>query len=310
MEAQNMSFATFSFPAEIIQHDIPNSEVSAYLDNLNRTHIAWLKTIGSNQSLMYTVYDNLAITTVEIPTPSNTERKAAPYLILDANNHPHITYFVKRDPTNSSGNTGNFAVMYAGDPEGDGSFEVSQVSTNPASPTSNLETIYDCYVNGRPSIALDGTQLIISYLADASTLTSYDNYMIFATKNGSSWSRSQEYNTDNYGVTFTSPSNDINLPYRMTPSYHNAWLDISNYNPHFNFKTGNSWTNVTVPQYSGYTNIYNTQIDYDNSNNLHFMWFSDDSSRFYHTNINGASIGPVDEIDIIGKKKTTSNLLM
>ena len=131
--------------------------------------------------------------------------------------------------------------------------------------------------------------------------------MIFATKNGSSWSRSQEYNTDNYGVTFTSPSNDINLPYRMTPSYHNAWLDISNYNPHFNFKTGNSWTNVTVPQYSGYTNIYNTQIDYDNSNNLHFMWFSDDSSRFYHTNINGASIGPVDEIDIIGKKKTTSN---
>ena len=305
--AQNMNFNTFSFNAEIVQHDIPNCEVSSYLDNQNNTHIAWIKTVGSNQYLMYSVYNNVTINTITIPTSINTERKAAPYLILDANNHPHITYFVKRDLNNSSQYTGNYAIMYAGDPEGDGSFEVNQVSTNPSSPTSNTANIFDCDVNGRPNISLDGNDILISYMSRASSLTSYDNWIIFAKKSASSWNRTQEYNIEQYGVTCPTPSNDISLPYKMTPNYHNAWLDISNYNPRFNFKNGSTWSNIALTQYSGYMNIYNTQIDYDNSNNIHFMWFSDDSSRYYHANINGSIVGTIEEYKIIGQTMTTSN---
>lgn len=302
--SQNMYFNTFSVAAEIVQHDVPNSEVSSFLDNSNNTHIAWIRSVGNNQYLMYSVYNNVTMTTVEIPTPSTTERKTGPYLILDANNHPHITYIVMRDPTNSSYNSGNYAIMYAGDPEGDGTFEISQVSTNPTSPSSNTENIFNCYVNGRPSIAMDGTNILVSYSSDNSSLTSNDHWIIFAIKNGTSWNRTQEFDSDIYGVTF---GGDISLPYRMTPNKHNVWLDISNYNPRFNVKNGSTWNNIVQTQYSGYMNIYNTQIDYDDNNNIHFMWFSADSSKFYHTNINGSSIGTVEGIEIIGKKLTAGN---
>ncbi len=305
--AQTFNFATTSFNAEIKTGDIPKCEVSSVLDFNHNTHIAWIKTIGTNQYLMYSLYNNTNVTTTQISTTSITERKSAPSIILDANSKPHIVYFIKRDPTLSGQPSGNYAIMYAGDADGDGTFEVSQVSTNSTTPSDNTDNIFNCYVNGRPNISLEGNTILVSYIADPSSLNAYNPFIIFARKNGSTWNKTQEYDISSYGVTEPLTSSDITLPMILTPDLPNVWLDLSNYNPRYNTKSGGVWTNTAISQYSGFGNISNPQIEAEGNAANFFMWFSRDSSIFYYKEITSSSIGAVRQFQIPNKKTTTSN---
>jgi hypothetical protein len=305
--AQTFNFATTSFNAEIKTGDIPKCEVSSVLDFNHNTHIAWIKTIGTNQYLMYSLYNNTNVTTTQISTTSITERKSAPSIILDANSKPHIVYFIKRDPTLSGQPSGNYAIMYAGDADGDGTFEVSQVSTNSTTPSDNTDNIFNCYVNGRPNIALEGNTILVSYMADPSSLNAYNPFIIFARKNGSTWNKTQEYDISSYGVTEPLASSDITLPMILTPDLPNVWLDLSNYNPRYNTKSGGVWTNTAISQYSGYLNISNPQIEAEGNGSNYFMWFSRDSSIFYYKEITNGSAGTIRQFQIPNKKTTTSN---
>lgn len=147
-----------------------------------------MKTVGTTQSIMYSFYDNSSITTQLIVSGQANQRLSAPSLILDNNNNPHIVYFIKRD-VNIGTNSGNYAVMYVGDANGDGNFTSSQVSTNSTNPNDNSDNIFNAYVNGRPSIAINNTssEITIFYYADASSLTSFENWIVSAKGNGTTW---------------------------------------------------------------------------------------------------------------------------
>jgi hypothetical protein len=107
-------------------------------------------------------------------------------------------------------------------------------------------------VNGRPNIALEGNTILVSYMADPSSLNAYNPFIIFARKNGSTWNKTQEYDISSYGVTEPLTSSDITLPMILTPDLPNVWLDLSNYNPRYNTKSGGVWTNTAISQYSGF----------------------------------------------------------
>jgi hypothetical protein len=289
---QDLKFSTYSLQADIAAIDAPTASLAATLDNANRTHVAWMKAVGTSTALMYTVYDNQTATTLEIPIQAATARelKAAPSIILDANQRPHVTYFVKRDRDGGLV-SGNYAVMYAGDSDGDGVFEVSQVSTNPTSPTSSVASTFDAYVNGRPSIALDAGQILIAYYGASNSATSYSYNINFARKTGSGWTRTQEMKAAN-----TSPSIDVTLPRAMTFSSHMVWIDYG-YNPHFSLKNGTNWNDVTIPNYgsTALAGSRHAQIEVDNAGTIHFIWFNQTKVRFCKTTLSGSSYTAVEE---------------
>lgn len=74
-------------------------------------------------------------------------------------------------------------------------------------------------------------------------------------KMASTWNKTQEYDISSYGVTEPLTSSDITLPMILTPDLPNVWLDLSNYNPRYNTKSGGVWTNTAISQYSGFGNI-------------------------------------------------------
>jgi|GEM_PF-1570732 len=292
----NTNFETFSFTAQIYDSQIVNAEISSCLDNNKVTHIAWIKNDGTLRYLMYSKFSPVTkqfITTqLEAGT---TEVKIAPKIITDSNNNPHIVYIMKRDPNKGISN-GNYAVIYVGDGNGDGTFDILQVSANPKDPSTSVNSLYNCYVNDRPSIMLIGSDLYVSYISESNSLNSYNKYLIFAKKNGSSWTYSQEiklesstlggtYNVD-YGISFPSKASTI---------YYGGLIDISNYSPRIVYKS-TGWNVVQIPGYSGSlgTNKHVT-IVVDNSQKYHYMWYNTDNKKFCHTTLSNNTYGKIDE---------------
>lgn len=292
---QNLNFSTVEIPANITNMDILNAEVASTLDTNNYTHIAWIDESNKVSKLKYSVYNNATVTTIEIPVPGalTNELKIAPAIVLDKNQHPHITYFVKRNRDGGI-QSGNFAVMYAGDPEGDGSFEVSQVSTNSTNPVDITKNIYNAYVNDRPRILLEGDNIVVVYLSDASDLTGYDNYFIFARKSGSSWNYSQEFNSDDNNPN--GADDGITLGIQSSGKVYFVWSDISTYNPRYAWKNGSSWVPVLIPGYNGSLGATkHTQIEVDIHDVVHYIWFSNKKKKFCHSILNESSYSTVDE---------------
>jgi hypothetical protein len=130
--AQQVVFETFSFEAIITDTQSLNAEVGSCMDNIHKTHIAWVQIVNEVPTVMYTVFDPVTkqFTTTSVDPNFNGDQKIAPYIVTDANNAPHITYLIRRDRTVSS-HVGNYAVMYASDLDKDGVFEVVQVLINP-----------------------------------------------------------------------------------------------------------------------------------------------------------------------------------
>jgi len=296
----NTIFETFSFTAEIDDSQLLNAEISSCMDQSDNTHIAWIKSVGTAHSLMYTIFDKATeqFTTVEVYTGDTIEIKIAPYIVLDDNDNPHIAYIIKRDP-GAGTKEGNYAVMYAGDSDGNGTFDILQVSTNPTDPNDGTDGIYHSYVNGRPSVVLSGTDIIVTYIAQSSSLTNWDKYIIFATQNGSSWNLSQEILTDNLGGTFP-VDRSFSFPRTMSSQMHGGFVEISNYNPRFVYKNGSVWTEVQI---SGYSNAEHIQLEVDSNGLLHYFWLDEGSTdKFCHTTITGGTYTPVEEMTFTNNK--------
>ncbi len=308
VSAQNLNFKTFDFSAEIIRHDIPNCEISAALDSENKTHIVWIKTIGTSQSLMYSVYDNTNLTTQLIVTGQANQRLAAPSLILDNNNHPHIVYITKRD-NNIGTKSGNYAIVYVGDANGDGSFTTSQVSTNSTNPNDDTDNIFNAYVNGRPNIAVNNlnNELTVFYYADASSLTSFENWIVSARGNGQTWQHQEEYSLDDLPGGEPSPSNDVNIDRRGYNTKYHGMIEIGNYNPLLVAKGSSTWAPYRLTQYGGFGNTEGLSIEVENNGNAHMFWFVEDSAKFVRANISDQGVSNIKELQIIGKKSQTSN---
>lgn len=306
--SQNMTFNTFDFNAEIVRNDIPNSEISSALDSKNHTHILWVKTVGNVQSLMYSIYDNTSLTTNSLVTGNANERIAAPSLILDANDRPHAVYFKKRD-INGGTTSGNYAVMYIGDGNGDGSFTSSQVSTNSTISTDNTDGLYNCYVNGRPSIAINNanSELTVFYYADDNTLNSFKNYIVSAKGNGTTWTHQQEYNLEDLPGGEPLASNDVNIDRRGYNSNMHGLIEIADYNPQYVMKNSGSWTSNRLTNYSGFGNVYGAQVEYDNNGNAFLLWYMNSTTTFYRAPISVSGVGNIEELAVIGQKSASSN---
>lgn len=308
VNAQNLNFRTFDFSAEIVRHDIPNCEISAALDSENKTHIVWIKTVGTTQSLMYSVYDNTSLNTQLLVTGQANQRLSAPSLILDNNDNPHFVYFTRRD-NNIGTRSGNYAVIYVGDANGDGSFTSSQVSTNSTDPNNNTENNFNAHVNGRPNIAINNAtaEITVFYYAESNSLNTFDNWIVSARGNGQTWQHQQEYNLEDLPGGEPSPSNDVNIDRRGYNTDYHGIIEIGDYNPLLVAKGSSTWAPYRLTQYGGFGNTEGMAIEVENNGNAHMFWFVEDSAKFVRANINAQGVSNIKELQIIGKKSQTSN---
>lgn len=283
----SLNFETFSFDAELKENFTPANEVASCLDGFDRTHIAWIKAeAGTTTELMYSRYDkNSGLMTVQIT--SNTGNEFFPSITVDTSGNPHITYFIERDPNNCDytfSRSGNWAVMYAGDSDGDATFEIEQVSTNLNDACDNSEDVFHTYFRSRPQISLDGSNTVfINYVSMVAPTATSNRYIILASRTGAIWNREAIFAPENNYST----SRAFALPLRMTPFKHMAWIDISNYEPSFGLEIDGTWCEGTIVGFAGIFNNDNAQIEIDDSGQVHYMWHNDDSSGFFHTTLNG-----------------------
>lgn len=297
----SLQFQTHSFPVDINKRTTPRAEVAAALDTRNRTHIAWVKdrpdVTGTITSIMYSRYADGEVTTSVVDDITTTNRyKSAPAIVTDANDNPHIVYFVIRDRDDGGTQSGNFAVMYAGDPDGDGAFELSQVSTNVEDPSANPQDIYSCYVSGRPRISMgaDGN-VYVNYMSDGIAEFGYDEYIILAHGSADGWQREQAFKPqDNYSV-----KDRFSMSLRMAPNHEMAYVDIGDYDLRFISRIGGNWVESVI---SGYAYTFGNdcpQIDLDSYGTVHYTWFHNgDVEKFCHTTISGTSYGDIRETPI------------
>lgn len=307
VNAQNLNFSTFDFSAEINGDNFPNCEITSLLDPDNNTHIVWVKTVGNFKSLMYSVYDNESVTTELLVAGNENEILAAPNLILDENENPHIVYFKRRDK-NSSIVSGNYAVMYIGDGNGDGIFTSSQVSTNSTNPTDNSSNIYNCFTNGRPSISASSSgEILVLYYSEANSSNSFENYIIGALGDGSTWTHQQLYSLDDLPGGEPLASNDIDIDRRGIFADVHGFIEIADENPMYVIYDGNNWLPYRLTSYGGFGNVTGGQIEVDENGNNYLFWHTDTSATFYKAEISTTGFGIIEEMPIIGQKSAGSN---
>jgi hypothetical protein len=269
---------TVSFDANVSQNEIPNAELASAFDGTS-THIVWLKDQTDGKSVMYSKYTPPnTIETFEAVAKVANETRSAPNIVLDGNGKPHICYIIKRDK-NKGTKSGNFAVMYAGDDDGNGVFDLSQVSSNVNNPDLDPNNVHDCFVNGRPNITTEGTTILVAYLSSLNALNSFNNEIIFARKSGATWNRTVEHRPN----PKPSSSSDISLPTPMSTPQRFIWEDIgSNYRVWLATKSS-SWSAEILQSHTNY--VRHSQLIYDNNNNIYAVWYRSDTKKFCFKNI-------------------------
>ena len=153
---------TYALDANINDTQNFNAELSSVLDNQNNTHIAWMKHDNEVPTLVYTLFSNGTFTSTDIQAYPNGSSAYAPQITLDSNGNPHIVYIITRD-NDFCCRPGNYAIMYAGDSDGDGAFEQTQISTNSDGANDLTEGTFDAWVTGRPTISLSASGIWIIF---------------------------------------------------------------------------------------------------------------------------------------------------
>lgn len=218
------------------------------------------------------------------------------FVAVDANNNPHIAWFLKRD-TNEGTASGNFAVMYAVDLDGDGSFDVSQVSTNANDPNLNEDNIFDCYVNGPPYIIFKGSDVIVSYISE-----SYPYNVILATKSGSSWNHEVGFAIDGENQI----GGNYYLPNKFNEFNQTGCILYMNETPSYVSKINGVWQSdsivgYTFNEYYGGTEDMKTVID--NNGVTHILWFyAEGDDRYCHTTLDNTNYSSVEETILLDSK--------
>lgn len=299
---------TFAFDANIAEHDPPVvSELSLAIDSKGREHIAWISDDGTSQDLFYTVVDGTTVKTVPVvQTPVAAER--SPSLVLDDQDHPHIAFFLKR-VVDGPVKSGNYAVSYAGDPEGDGTFSTTQISPNVVDPNSNAEDAQNAYVNGRPQISIAASgELLVTYLR-ASNGKNGSQYAAVVARaplaQGTGW---KLQSTPDIKATIGA-QNAFALPFRSRASEEIAWIDIGDYNPRFFSRSGASYVDTIIPGFAGTFANKHAQLANDAEGGLHVMWRhadTDTKERYLaHGLIVGTAATSIEKIPV--SKAFTSN---
>lgn len=296
-------FTSVGFPAQMNDPFTGRiTEVYSVLDEDYNTHIAWIRDDGTSRDVMYSIYDNKTVRTFVVSDDPSNEIKRYPTLVLDANKRPHLSWFVKRDDSQSCCPSGNYAVMYGGDPEGDGSFTVSQVSTNPLDPTSNTATEYtDAYVNHSPTIFLDASGSVnIAYYSDTYSSISFEQYLVIATKSGSSWNLNEALVMD--GINIYSQDYPV-LPKQTGSSIVGIALDISPDDAELFFESGGEFQRVSITNNPDH-DVKHAQTFIDKNDQQHLFYFDDNSTEqklnIYHY---GVSVGTFSFVEKIAMDK-------
>jgi hypothetical protein len=304
-EAQNLS--TVAFDAELNDSQIVNAEISSYLDEQNKTHIAWFKDTGDSRNLMYTLVNSEAgISTTMIESyPNGTP--IAPQIIVDQSGGVHIVYIVKRDE-DAGRNTGNYAIMHASSDE-NGEFSLSQVSTNPTDPEDDTESEFDAYVNGRPTITISKNNVVtIFYTTNSYSENGYDNHVAKAELNASSWDLSIQFNADDFVEGTFDIDEDFITPTHEGNTRYLATIDISDYRPQFFMDDGGTWSKTVLEEYSGVFNNSDVRLVTDNDGETYLMWMheTDDDDRFIYTKLDGESYS--EPVSVILEQNPAGNL--
>ncbi|HBQ60259.1 MAG TPA: hypothetical protein DD671_11730, partial [Balneolaceae bacterium] len=272
---------TVEFDAEVVDHILVDAELSSTIDSQQRTHIAWIShQENSDESierrLMYSVVDGENVTNKEVFYYGLDADLMAPSIILDDNERPHIVFSVQRDQNYNVSNPGNSAVYYAGDSDGNGSFEVSQVSENEDDPSQySSDNIYDATSSAsmRPQITLEGSNILIGYSANSNSETNYDDYYIFARKSGSGWDLTQEYILDDLPDFGPAGGSGMNFPSRMNSNYVHGWGDDD---PFYLTNNGSAWEVHKVDGFEGVgTANRNMTFETATDDKVHLSWHSD-----------------------------------
>lgn len=300
----SQSFTTYSMTASIYGYQTVYAEVASCMDNNHNVHIAWIKSTGTSvdMQLMYTLFNvqTKNFSTQQITISDMSQIKQSPYIITDANNNPHIVFFAKRDKAGTNA-TGNYAVIYAGDSNGDGVFEVSQVSPNPINPVTDTKSLENCWVNGRPNIYLTASGGIeVEYYGSgedgAACFQCY--HSVKATKSGSNWIRGlqwKEYTLLGCCSRYTTTSGS-SFPNAEESNDLHGFI-FSHTDPAFAYKSGNTWYMTKIVEYHS-TNYENDNIKIVKSNDgvVHYLWEYNglNNDKFCHTTITGSSYSAID----------------
>lgn len=285
-------FQTYSFDAQIGGSNIPKAEVGSFMDNDKNTHIAWIKDEGNTRSLMYTYFDcnNQTFSSQIVYQGAFDELVAAPDIVTDNNGNIHIAFFIKRD-VNVGTSDGNYAVMYSSN--NTGTWNTSQVSTNPTDPTVNSNDLYNAYVNGRPQVFIQNSVVKVGYQADANTNTAWDKYYILATNFGSNWTREQAFNLDNLTGTF-SASDAMSLAPVCSGDLYAGFIEISNYSVRF-LSESTLWSETEVGNYAATFGNKHVQIMEDVLGDTYFFWYNKSNDKFCRTILSGSTYSSVSE---------------
>lgn len=291
-----------SYEAQLYDYRIVNGELASAVDAQNNVHIAWIFDDGEERYLNYwRIVDGVITDSSVIETSDVYEREIviAPDIAIDDQGIPHIAFFVKRD-INGSTKSGNYAVYYATDSDLDGIFELDQVSTNSTDPENNDDNIFNSYVNDSPKISFQNNKPVVVYTADHSSLTSYDNYVILAHKNGDSWDRIQAFNLDEQTAGEPSTEDGVAIPRNIGDQFHIAWHDISDYQPVFMYGESESWSEVLIPGYNGTFSNNHVQLHLDGEGNTHMFFFNEDKDPevWVHTELNETNFSETEEIPV------------
>lgn len=291
-----------SYDAQLYDYRILNGEVASAIDAQNNVHVAWIFDDEEERYLNYwKIVDGVIADSSVIETSDVYEREIviAPDIAIDDQGVPHIVFFTKRD-IDGKIRTGNYAVYYATDSNLDGEFELSQVSTNSTDPENNSDNIFNSYVNDSPKISFQNNNPVVVYTADHSSLTSYDNYVILAHKNGDSWDRTQAFNLDEQTAGEPSAEDGVAIPRNIGDQFHFAWYDVSDSQPVFMYGGSDSWSEVLIPGYNGNYSNNNLQLHQDGDGNTHMFFFNEDKDPevWVHTELNGTNFSETEEIPV------------
>ena len=293
-QAQDSTFFTLRFDAP---HNSSGGDyIGATLDDLLRTHIVWRKTEDGFSELMYSLVDDLTVETYQITEFNNEELSIRfPVIQTDSNNNPHISFQVRRK-SSAGTNTGNYAVYYLGDEDGNREFTLSQVSTNSEDPFDDSDSLFHAYVNAGPDLSIDENgEIWVGYLGSVSG-GFFANY-ILAKKVGTAWERSFALNVAE-NADYNASTRPADMAFNGSSDYF-AWVDINAFDgdPRYAYRSSDQWIEVVIENQKNQGNGSH-KLTVDNSGVVHYTFYSVDKERFIHYTIENESYQLIDEYSL------------
>jgi hypothetical protein len=308
--AQSYTVRSFSLP-NLYTGRLVIDAASMILDSARNVHVTWIENNDTTKvmSIYYAKFnfDNPTLANKKVIYTSDPYGIAASVEItVDNTDNPHISFFIKRNSVDGT-RDGNYAVMYSD------TNSVVQVSDNPTSYV-DLDSLYNSYVNDKPTITINASGVVeIYYIADANTLTSYDNYIVKATKNGSSWTKTQMANPE--GTYGTADYHNISADYSIASSSRQytslvlGGIDMEDYLPFYYYGSSNPLTNKNISTSTSSFANKDVSVESDENGVNHIFWSNSDNKQILHYTVSNSGTATYeDTAQYDTTKSTTGNL--